>query len=44
MNGWPRNFSSGVKPANEVSVFLADLAADVPAEAGAQPAQQEVSP
>jgi len=32
------------EPANQVSVFLADLGADVPAEAASQPAQQEVSP
>jgi DNA invertase Pin-like site-specific DNA recombinase len=32
------------EPANQVSVFLAELVADVPAEAAAQPAQQEVSP
>ncbi|MBK8011980.1 MAG: recombinase family protein [Deltaproteobacteria bacterium] len=34
------------EPANQVTVFLADLGADVPAEAEAasQPAQQEVSP
>ena len=30
--------------ANQVSVFLSDLGADVPAEAASQPAQQEVSP
>ncbi len=32
------------EPSNQVSVFLADLGADVPAEAASQPAQQEVSP
>jgi hypothetical protein len=32
------------EPANKVSVFLADLGAEVPAEAASQPAQQEVSP
>ncbi len=32
------------EPANQVSVFLADLGAEVPAEAASQPAQQEVSP
>ncbi|MBI4952962.1 MAG: recombinase family protein [Myxococcales bacterium] len=32
------------EPANEVSVFLADLGAEGPAEATSQPAQQEVSP
>ncbi|MEO8182403.1 MAG: recombinase family protein, partial [Deltaproteobacteria bacterium] len=32
------------EPANEVSVFLADLGAEVPAEAAPKPAQQEVSP
>jgi hypothetical protein len=32
------------EPANQVSVFLADLGAEVPAEVASQPAQQEVSP
>ncbi len=32
------------EPSNRVSVFLADLGAEVPAEAASQPAQQEVSP
>jgi hypothetical protein len=32
------------EPANQVTVFLADLGAEGPAEAASQPAQQEVSP
>ena len=32
------------EPANQVSVFLADLGAEAPTEAASQPAQQEVSP
>jgi hypothetical protein len=32
------------EPANQVSVFLADLGADVPDEAASEPAQQQASP